>query len=57
MIETLPKPGNEYLSPEHQLKDTVQHGASPVQADLAALRQLASIIPSLLHLAELSAEK
>ncbi|KAF8607868.1 hypothetical protein BDV93DRAFT_603632 [Ceratobasidium sp. AG-I] len=56
VIETLPKPGNEYLSQEYLLKDTVQHGTSPAQADLAALRQLASVIPSLLHLAGISAE-
>lgn len=56
VIEGLPKPENDVHSHDYLLKDAVQRGAPPAQSDIAALRQLAAVIPALLQLAGISAE-
>jgi hypothetical protein len=56
VVDSLPKPQNGALSPEGLMQDAVRNGTSPVQREVAALKQLAVIVPSLLQLAGISDE-
>lgn len=56
VVDSLPKPQNGPLSPEGLIKDAMRSGTSPVQHEVAALKQLAVIVPTLLQLAGVSGE-